>query len=97
MVQAPSSAALPVESSEGEEEQEWEDWEDDQGADFEEEAQSLFDSTRLPSAEAVFEYDAEHHDFNLLAYKHQQKVWLRWLALMPHLLSLSLAPLLLGC
>ena len=76
MVQAPSRAALPVESSEEEEEQEWEDWEDDPGATFEEEAQSLFDSTRLPSAEAVFQYDAKHHDFSLLAYRQQRKVGL---------------------
>ncbi|KAK9825550.1 hypothetical protein WJX74_005515 [Apatococcus lobatus] len=74
MVQVPGRAAPRVHSSEEEDEQEWEDWEDDPDAAFEEEAQSLFDSTRLPSAEAVFRYDAEHHGFSLLAYRQEHNL-----------------------
>ena len=89
MPQAPSGVATPAESSEGEEEQNWEDWQDELDEAFQEEAQSLFDSTRLPSVEAVLQHDSQHHNFSLLAYREKYKVGL--LLIIP-IIQLQLPP-----
>jgi hypothetical protein len=52
----------PATDDEEEEEQDWSDWE---GSEGQEPAQSLFSSKVLPSPEAAFAHDKEHHDFDL--------------------------------
>ena len=74
MVQEPGRVTTPAESSEGEDEQDWEGWQDDLDEAFQDEAQSLFDSTRLPSVEAVFQHDTQRHEFSLLAYRDKLQV-----------------------
>ncbi len=74
MVQLPGDPSPVAGDSDADDEQDWENWEDEEDEASCEEAQSLFDTTRLASADAIFEYDSEHHDFNLISYKREKMV-----------------------
>ncbi len=74
MVETPTRATPLGDDSGQDDEQDWENWEDEHDPGAEEEAQSLFDSSVLPSADAAFGHDLERHAFDLRAFIAQHKV-----------------------